>query len=258
MYTYFNRFLHRTPSHSDVNQQSTSMLSPSGLTRWSRSNQVANLPHLDTPIKSECDSYCAGRSMVEMLGVLAIIGVLSVGAIAGYSKAMMKYRLNKQAEQISWLLNVLYRYKAAFGESPQFMGLLPYFKQLGEIPENMITNDEQIYDIFGSRINMLTNSCYNDKCSEVMLLYDIAPSESFDICQNVFNAAKEFHADIARSGVYKYDSTATSYGSSYVGDKYCKAENCLKDITQEQIYTQCQYCDTHEQTCRFFFTFDIK
>ena len=29
-----------------------------------------------------------GRSMVEMLGVLAIIGVLSVGAIAGYSKAM--------------------------------------------------------------------------------------------------------------------------------------------------------------------------
>ena len=39
-----------------------------------------------------------GRSMVEMLGVLAIIGVLSVGAIAGYSKAMFKYKLNKQAE----------------------------------------------------------------------------------------------------------------------------------------------------------------
>ena len=29
-----------------------------------------------------------GRSMIEMLGVLAIIGVLSVGGIAGYSKAM--------------------------------------------------------------------------------------------------------------------------------------------------------------------------
>ena len=27
-----------------------------------------------------------GRSMVEMLGVLAIIGVLSVGGIAGYSR----------------------------------------------------------------------------------------------------------------------------------------------------------------------------
>ena len=31
----------------------------------------------------------SGRSMVEMLGVLAIIGVLSVGGIAGYSKVVL-------------------------------------------------------------------------------------------------------------------------------------------------------------------------
>ncbi|MBR2137160.1 MAG: hypothetical protein IJ852_04275 [Alphaproteobacteria bacterium] len=42
-----------------------------------------------------------GRSMIEMLGVLAIIGVLSVGGIAGYSKAMSKYRTNKTIEQIT-------------------------------------------------------------------------------------------------------------------------------------------------------------
>ena len=30
----------------------------------------------------------SGRSMVEMLGVLAIIGVLSVGGVAGYHYAM--------------------------------------------------------------------------------------------------------------------------------------------------------------------------
>lgn len=41
-----------------------------------------------------------GRSMIEMLGVLAIIGVLSVGGIAGYSKAMNKYRVNKTMDQI--------------------------------------------------------------------------------------------------------------------------------------------------------------
>ena len=35
-----------------------------------------------------------GRSMVEIIGVLAIIGVLSVGAIAGYSNAMTKHKLN--------------------------------------------------------------------------------------------------------------------------------------------------------------------
>ncbi len=46
-----------------------------------------------------------GRSMVEMLGVLAIIGVLSVGAIAGYSKAMMKYKLNQHAQAVNMLIN---------------------------------------------------------------------------------------------------------------------------------------------------------
>lgn len=43
----------------------------------------------------------SGRSMIEMLGVLAIIGVLSVGGIAGYSKAMSKYRVNKTVDQVS-------------------------------------------------------------------------------------------------------------------------------------------------------------
>ena len=41
-----------------------------------------------------------GRSMIEMLGVLAIIGVLSVGGIAGYSKAMMKFKINKTIDQM--------------------------------------------------------------------------------------------------------------------------------------------------------------
>ena len=36
----------------------------------------------------------SGRSMVEMLGVLAIIGVLSAGGIAGYSLSMRRHRAN--------------------------------------------------------------------------------------------------------------------------------------------------------------------
>ncbi len=43
----------------------------------------------------------SGRSMIEMLGVLAIIGVLSVGGIAGYSKAMQKYRTNRAVDLIT-------------------------------------------------------------------------------------------------------------------------------------------------------------
>ena len=43
----------------------------------------------------------SGRSMIEMLGVLAIIGVLSIGGIAGYSKAMFKYKFNKTMDIVS-------------------------------------------------------------------------------------------------------------------------------------------------------------
>lgn len=36
-----------------------------------------------------------GRSMVEMLGVLAIVGVLSIGGITGYRFALNRYRANE-------------------------------------------------------------------------------------------------------------------------------------------------------------------
>ena len=36
----------------------------------------------------------SGRSMVELLGVLALIGVLSIGGIAGYTSAMNRLKAN--------------------------------------------------------------------------------------------------------------------------------------------------------------------
>lgn len=45
-----------------------------------------------------------GRSMIEMLGVLAIVGILSVGGIAGYSKAMMKVKNDRLVAQMSELV----------------------------------------------------------------------------------------------------------------------------------------------------------
>lgn len=37
----------------------------------------------------------SGRSMIEMLGVLAIIGVLSIGGLYAYRQAMGRYWLNE-------------------------------------------------------------------------------------------------------------------------------------------------------------------
>ncbi len=43
----------------------------------------------------------SGRSMVEMLGVLAVIGVLSIGGIVGFSTAMNKHRANEIVYSVS-------------------------------------------------------------------------------------------------------------------------------------------------------------
>jgi len=55
-----------------------------------------------------------------MLGVLAIIGVLSVGGIAGYSKAMHKYRINKTIEQITLIAGNI---RAFFAPQGNYNGL---------------------------------------------------------------------------------------------------------------------------------------
>lgn len=54
-----------------------------------------------------------GRSMIEMLGVLAIIGVLSVGGMAGYSKMMSQYRINASLEQVAAIASKVSAYGAS-------------------------------------------------------------------------------------------------------------------------------------------------
>jgi len=74
-----------------------------------------------------------GRSMIEMLGVLAIIGVLSVGGIAGYSKAMQKYKINKTIEQITLIAGNV---RAFFGPQKNYVGACCSTDVNGSCPDN--------------------------------------------------------------------------------------------------------------------------
>ncbi len=73
----------------------------------------------------------SGRSMVEMLGVLAIIGVLSVGGIAGYSMAMSKFKITKTIDQVQTIITNLrtlyasqWTYSALNASTAYNMGIL--------------------------------------------------------------------------------------------------------------------------------------
>ncbi len=186
-----------------------------------------------------------GRSMVEMLGVLAIIGVLSVGAIAGYSKAMFKYKLNKHAEQMNTVINAVARYVHGFSTEFRNQNLTSYFIKLGEIPVEMIreSNTDYIYDIFGNKwrvfylynnngdtMNLTTSNSFLTKNS----------TQNLEICRNLIVTAKENSSNIySVSTLSGYQTEEEQKGILY-GDNRCKVGRvCLKNMTLEQIYDIC-------------------
>ena len=251
MKSNFSRSLHRTLSHSDVREGFTSSLSHSDLIGVSRSNQVANLSNLDYRVKPDNDGFCTGRSMVEMLGVLAIIGVLSVGAIAGYSKAMMKYKLNKHAEQMNTLINAVARNVHSFDNIKTGKNLTAIMVKMGEIPTEMVkgNNSAYIYDIFGQAWSVFIGSeyshhvylsTYNDWGSNGSSVLSSKSADNLAICRNMLITAKENSANIyalvTASG--KLDNNRNVQW--LYGDAHCGYGNtCLKNITLDDIYRIC-------------------
>ena len=243
----FSRFLHLTLSYS-------------GLTRISRSNKVANLFHLDTPVKPECDSIrtdaaCRGRSMVEMLGVLAIIGVLSVGAIAGYSKAMMKYKLNKQAEQISSILDYVNIHLDEFKRSKTTISdnMIPLLTKLDVIPKEMIRENQNnvVYDIFGNAVGL--KNYYTGGSAyyfEFVLYINKGQKES---CINLFNIAKAQRGQLWRTKFITRKGDASYDTNSVWGDAYCESDRkCLKDLTVAEMENYCTVCEDKD-SCSFYY-----
>jgi len=112
-----------------------------------------------------------GRSMVEMLGVLAIIGVLSVGAIAGYQKAMFKYKMNKTINEISTMVQN-YRTHCAGHQNVCQMSLISYtesaikiLKTLQIIPDHMwnknaTSTTNMIKNTYGGHVELILDSKY--------------------------------------------------------------------------------------------------
>ena len=108
-------------------------------------------------MKTLYKSEQSGRSMVEMLGVLAIIGVLSVGGIAGYSKAMAKFKTSKALDQVSiTVANV----RTLYSGQPNYSGLTTAIAiQMGAIGAEMLsgqspTSASTAYNAFNGSVTI--------------------------------------------------------------------------------------------------------
>jgi len=109
----------------------------------------------------------SGRSMVEMLGVLAIIGVLSVGGIAGYKMAMRQIAKNSFAEFLNyWGLTVEHIYSTGIVDKiPMASGNDVYlankeiFCSLGTFPKHYCEDENKDYYLTDGK-DILANNLY--------------------------------------------------------------------------------------------------
>lgn len=108
-----------------------------------------------------------GRSMIEMLGVLAIIGVLSVGGIVGYSKAMDKYKTNQVLNGITHTINNI---KALFMAQNNVSGFdTEDAYNAGVIPDEFKQKAgalSKIVHSYGGEVKVIAKKVANDKSDE--------------------------------------------------------------------------------------------
>ena len=197
-----------------------------------------------------------GRSMVEMLGVLAIVGVLSVGAIAGYSKAMFKYRLNKQTEQIGFIVDYLIANQDNLRDVPYQMK--DTLNKLGIVPDSMIKdNSEYAYDIFNLKIKLENHSRIAGSGYAVGIGISNS-SQSVEICRNFIIMAKERADDVYAAYIQRGETDGTFTNSTpYFGNKIHGAANYLRNMDMVKIDNACKVCD-ETQTCNVFILIGYK
>ena len=126
-----------------------------------------------------------GRSMIEMLGVLAIIGVLSAAGLAGYQKAMTKNKINKTIDQMVQIVNNIRMTYAKTSQAKKlYSGIdTEQVYNLGLFPAEMIaspldvTNDKCNKDKEEDRTNCGVRNVYKGSVS----VWERESGESFEV-----------------------------------------------------------------------------
>ncbi len=198
-----------------------------------------------------------------MLGVLAIIAVLSVGGIAGYSKAMEKFRVNKLLEEYTMLLYGLLgnlnelKNKSAVDGGDNKVGLIDYVQATSLVPETWKkVNDTRMTDSQGnvillfSRSNRFVMDIYiGGVVNEKTGFMTYSTGYNATVCQELMqNFARPLHGEVQFVRFYRW--TDGDYAHLYYGDKYCaKGKKCLRDMIVTEISDLCKLCEGDREAC---------
>lgn len=168
-----------------------------------------------------------GRSMVEMIGVLAIVGVLSISGIAGYSYAMDRYRANETVRNISL------RTVDLMTQVSQGHPALSFAEW---------ESKDTIYDF--------SNPAYSD---DGLIMFDVGVTKKLpkSVCEMVFGMLSNtaVQIDINESpaqskDICSADNTMTFYFDSGNAGNVETGEQCGNSVCGT-----CQKCNTSTNTC---------
>lgn len=203
-------------------------------------------------------SDSSGRSMVEMLGVLAIIAVLSASALAGYSKAMFKHKMTQTIEIFNGVLQkVIELEQKKWGTTA-----------IGLDGDNGIAEETVSYGLLQTCNKVQGEFWNNDSACQLpigifqMALYQNAYSLLGGYLMVSFHNSKSCVSFL--SSHFENSTPIEWWQTEYAGIEVCSNETCynnwvyhpysnkttynISDITQA-----CQICD-EENACSVFFT----
>lgn len=200
-----------------------------------------------------------GRSMIEMLGILAIIAVLSVGGITGYSKAMEKFKVNKLVYDFNMLIINMLEHEDSFlkigGNGENLLAETLY--ALNMLPNNWKKlNSQYIEDSLGNWLYIYNRNNNSEDRNGIVIDYNLGGMSSNEqgnyvsnnfsskLCLELFNTVI-----IPLHNVFKRGRMFPNESYIYYGDAYCDGATkpCLKDLPLSVVKEWCNSCSGIER-----------
>lgn len=194
-----------------------------------------------------------GRSMIEMLGVLAIITVLSVCGLAGYSKAMQMYKANILRDGIIEILHFAISVKENLHilQTGEVTNLTSALVASGNIPAGMSYNNEYLTTkdglsaqlVYGlKKWNREDGSVAQEYILNLRLYFKqnsvLLSLSTINFCENVITAAQPFGKEIA----------SITFWISDVKNSALYTGKSLENTTPAEIKSKCRSLQTKEGT----------
>lgn len=180
-----------------------------------------------------------GRSMIEMLCVLSVAAILSLGGIKYTGRVFTEYKQIKIAEEYAWLVQDVVENFHSYRFPKDVKHITSYISHTTMMPSSWKYRQGYLQNQMGQVLFI-----WNDE--RLQINFELGKKQGMTqslkgMCRILFN-------NVVRPYSSRIYLAANYWGNDYLqhffGDKYCKTANrkCLSDITIAEIAEQCELC----------------